>query len=138
MSAAPDPRDAADDLSFLVGMRLYSVVFVLDHVQLMFDGSRDVPSTLTCCVWPTVETQRAVARHGDVGYADTLASLIPNAVVAASATSGAGIRIEWESAAVVLNPTPDDLVGPEIAMLRDPWSNWWAWRPREDVFSHLG
>ena len=58
MSAAPDPRDAADDLSFLVGMRLYSVVFVMDHVQLMFDGSRDFPSTLTCYVWPTVETQR--------------------------------------------------------------------------------
>lgn len=137
MNAAPDPRGAADDVSSLVGMRLCSVVFVMDYLQLMFDGSPGSASTLTCYVWPTVETPRGVARQGDVGYADTLASLIPNAVVATAATPIAGIRIEWQSGALVLNPTPDELAGPEIATLRDLGSNWRVWRPGEDVFSHL-
>lgn len=136
MSAAPDPS-TADDLSFLVGMRLYSIAFVMDYAQLMFDGSPDTRATLNCDVWPTVETARGVTRHGDLGYADALVSLIPGDVVAASVAAGAGLRVELESGAVVLNPTRDEVVGPEIAMLSGIDGRWRVWRPGEDAFGHL-
>lgn len=136
MNAAPDPS-TADDLSFLVGMRLYSVVFVMDYAQLLFDGSPDTGATLTCHVRPTVETSHGATRPGDLGYADALVSLIPGDVVAASVTTGAGLRVELASGAVVLNPTRDEVVGPEIAMLSGIDGRWWVWRPGEDGFDHL-
>jgi len=138
MSATPDPRDATADLSSLVGMRLSSVVFVMDYAQLELDGAPQRRATLTCYVWPTVETSDGVARHGDVGYSDRLVSLIPGDVVAASAAEGAGLRIELGSGAIVLDPTRDELTGPEIAMLSGADGSSWVWRPGEDVFSHLG
>lgn len=138
MSAAPDLPDAAVDLLSLVGMRLYSAVFVIDYVQLLFDGSPDTRSTLTCDVWPTIETSQGDARHGDPGYADALVSLIPSDVVAASVTSGSGLRIELGAGAVVLNPTRDEITGPEIAMLRGTGDAWRVWRPGEGEFADLG
>lgn len=42
---------ANDLLSRLVGFRLYSVQFVMDYVQLRFDGATSDMPVLNCDVW---------------------------------------------------------------------------------------
>jgi hypothetical protein len=58
MSAEPAAYVPNSLLGRLVGFRLYSVQFVMDYVQLRFDGpSADMP-VLNYDVWPVVETDR--------------------------------------------------------------------------------
>ena len=140
MTAAPESPDASDALSSLVHGRLNSVTFVMDHVQLTFDGMQDqgpLHPVLTCWAWPTLETGGRVLRHGEADYTDALVSLVPSEVLAASAAFGRGVRIELESGVLVLDPTLDELTGPEIAMLRGPEGRLQVWRPGEDEFTDL-
>jgi hypothetical protein len=46
----------------LVGFRLYSVHFVLDYVQLHFDGPAEDSPVLNCDVLPVVETSAGLIR----------------------------------------------------------------------------
>jgi len=69
-------------LSRLVGFRLFSVQFVMDYVQLRFDGPTEDLPVLNCDVLPSVESEGRVWRDGDVGYADALCGLIPGTVLA--------------------------------------------------------
>ncbi|QIS11579.1 hypothetical protein [Nocardia arthritidis] len=126
-------------LSRLVGCRLFSVVFVMDYVQLCFDSdaTEDRP-ILTCDVFPVVHTESAQLREGEIGYADALRAFIPGQVVATAEAFEVGLRVEFSNGAIVLRPTYDELVGPEIATLSGFVDRaWMGWRPGEDVFEYL-
>ncbi len=127
-----------DLLGRLVGCRLYSVQFVLDYVQLRFDGpTRDEP-VLNCDVMPVVVTQGRRVAPGQVGYADALISLIASDVVTAAEEAAHGLRLEFAGGAIVLHPHLDDLTGPEIAMLSGfEDGRWMCWRPGEEAFEYL-
>jgi hypothetical protein len=71
-------------LGRLVGFRLYSVQFVMDYVQLRFDGPTEDMPVLNCNVMPAVEGRAGLIRSGQVGYADALTALIPSEVAAMS------------------------------------------------------
>jgi hypothetical protein len=122
----------------LVGCRLYSVEFVMDYIQLRFDNVARGQLTLNCYVMPKVERAAEVMRDGDVGYGDAVRALIPGHVRAANDACEAGLRIELDTGSLVLNPSPDELVGPEIAFLFgfDDHSSM-VWRPGEHPFAHL-
>ena len=125
-------------LGRLVGCRLYSVQFVMDYVQLRFDGSaKDMP-VLNCDVMPAVERGIDTIADGQTGYADALRSLIPSVVRQTREETGVGLRIEFDDGAIVLHPARDDLVGPEIALLQGfEDRRWMCWRPGEDSFEDL-
>lgn len=126
-------------LSRLVGFRLYSVQFVMDYVQLRFDGPTEDMPVLNCDVMPAVETPAGVIVPGDPGYADKLVALIPDEVVRTSEATASGLRIEFPSGTVVLHPKADELVGPEIALLGGfADGQWMCWRPGEESFEDLG
>jgi len=125
-------------LGRLVGFRLYSVQFVMDYVQLRFDGpTKDMP-VLNCEVMPAVETPAGMVVTGQLGYADALTALIPSEVVATSEATGSGLRIEFDARAIVLHPRFDEYTGPEIAVL-DGFQDgqWMCWRPGEESFEDL-
>ncbi len=126
-------------LSRLVGLRLFSVQFVLDYVQLRFDGaSGDLP-VLNCDVMPRVERGGGTITAGQIGYADALRGLIPGVVRQTREETGHGLRVEFDGAAIVVHPNPDDLVGPEIALLHGfEDRRWMCWRPGEASFEDLG
>lgn len=125
-------------LSRLVGFRLYSVQFVMDYVQLRFDGPTDDMPFLNCDVMPVIETQAGAIGFGELGYTDALVALIPEEVVRATEATGGGLRIEFSSGTVVLHPRFDDLVGPEIAYLSGfTDGQWMCWRPGEESFEDL-
>jgi hypothetical protein len=125
-------------LGRLVGFRLYSVEFVMDYVQLRFDGpSADMP-VLNCDVMPMVEQGDRSVIEGHLGYADALRNLIPRVVRRTREETGTGLRIEFDDGAIVINPTFDALVGPEIALLQGFEDGaWMCWRPGEESFENL-
>lgn len=125
-------------LGRLVGFRLYSVQFVMDYVQLRFDGPTEDMPVLNCDEMPVVETGTGRWSSANRGYADALRALIPGDVVATSEATGSGLRIEFETGTIGLHPLLDELTGPEIALL-DGFEDgqWMCWRPGEDSFEDL-
>ncbi|WP_328387424.1 hypothetical protein [Nocardia sp. NBC_00416] len=125
-------------LGRLVGFRLYSVQFVMDYVQLHFDGpSQDMP-VLNCDVMPVVVISGRSFTDGLPGYAQALRSLISGTVMHTEEAGGIGLRIELDNGSVVVNPALAELVGPEIAMLNGFTDrHWMCWRPGEDSFEDL-
>jgi hypothetical protein len=125
-------------LGRLVGFRLYSVQFVMDYVQLRFDGPTEDMPVLNCDVLPVVEAPAGLIAPGQVGYADALRALIPGQVVTTVEETSRGLRIEFDEGAICLHPDSDDVLGPEIALLtgfKD--GRWMCWRPGEDSFEDL-
>ncbi|MFI5897817.1 hypothetical protein ACIA5D_47820 [Actinoplanes sp. NPDC051513] len=125
-------------LSRLVGFRLYSIEFVMDYVQLRFDGPTEDMPVLNCDVLPAVEMPTSVMTPGQVGWADALRALIPGHVVATAEGTGQGLRIEFEQGAVRLHPDIHDVTGPEIALLTGfVDGRWMCWRPGEESFEDV-
>jgi hypothetical protein len=125
-------------LGRLVGFRLYSVQFVMDYVQLRFDGPTEDMPVLNCDVMPAVATPAGLITPGQVGYADALRAFIPSRVVATSEQTGRGLRIRFDEGAILVHPDFDDYAGPEIALL-DGFTDgqWMCWRPGEESFEDL-
>ena len=135
-----DSADASSALlSRLVGVRLYAVTFVVnDYVQLQFEGEPSGPPvTFNVDVWPTIEYEARTWREPDLGYADAMRKLTPGTVQSTVDRVGAGIRIELDTGAVVIDPTIDE-VYVEIGYLSGFADGAWAvWRPGEGCFAHL-
>ena len=122
-------------LAALVSEELGSVVFVNGHVQLDFGNAR-----FTAYVWPKVTVGGVTRDFGDQGYRDALCALITHEVTSTEESPEAGLVIRFGLGEVVTNPEPQDLAGPEIAMLQvheDAFRDYSlaVWRPGEDVFA---
>lgn len=115
-------------LSGLVGLELSSVVFVADYLQLDFGGP-----CLSVYVWPQVVSANHIRGLGDPGYRDALCDLIGRRVTHAGEPQ-AGLMIAFDGGRLVIAPTPDEVTGAEIAMLRG-LAEWMVWRPGETPFT---
>jgi hypothetical protein len=127
-------------LGRLVGRELESVCFYANHAEFIFEGDPNATGyvRLNCDVWPVVEVDGTVHHESDVGYADALRHLIPQEVTATTEAGGSGLCVHFASGRILINPTTEDLVGPEIAMLSGFEDNgWMVWRPGEDSFENL-
>lgn len=139
MPGDPTPAYVPNELlGRLVGCRLFSVQFVMDYVQLRFDGSAEDMPVLNCDVLPSVERGTTTLRTEDAGYADALRGLISSVVRQTYEATGVGLRIEFDVGAIALHPSRDELVGPEIALLQGfEDGTWMCWRPGEESFEDL-
>ena len=122
-------------LAELVEETLSSVVFVMDYVQLDFNGSR-----FTAFVWPVATIGNESLNFGDRGYRDAICAFITHEVISTEETAEVGLVINFGLGSIVTNPEPHELTGPEIAMLNiyDPMHQTTrldVWRPGEDVFA---
>ncbi|WP_380164698.1 hypothetical protein [Jannaschia sp. R86511] len=125
-------------LGRLVGFRLYSVQFVMDYVQLRFDGPTHDEPVLNCDVMPVVETEHGRVAPGATGYADALVALIEDSVVETAEAWGQGLRLQLTRGTLVVLPSVHDLEGPEIALLQGfQDERWMCWRPGEEAFEHM-
>lgn len=131
--------DGSGLLARLIGFRLYSVVFVMDYVQLCFDGDHpeDRP-VFNCYVWPVIDMSSHTVADGEIGYADGYRSLIPRHVTGTSVGEQGGLRLEFGNATLILRPAMAEIVGAEIARLSGfADGRWTAWRPGEPPFKYL-
>jgi hypothetical protein len=125
-------------LGRLVGFRLYSVQFVMDYVQLRFDGPTNETPVLTCDVLPTVILAGQRFSQTGAGWAGALRGLITQDVITTHEETGIGIKVDFDTGSIQLHPIRSELVGPEIAMLNGfEDRSWMVWRPGEDAFEDL-
>lgn len=108
MTAGYQPNEL---LGRLVGLRLYSVQFVLDYLQLYFDGPTPDMPILNCDVMLAVTLSGHTFTNGNPRYADALRSLISGTVVRTEEATGIGLRIELDNGTVAPHPTLAEIDG---------------------------
>ena len=93
MTASDKPAttwlDRNHGLLRIVGTRLTSVQFMLDHLVLVFEDK----GTLTTRVWPDIVNRDEALTYGQPGYRDRLCALIRRMVTGAAIDSSDTIRI---------------------------------------------
>lgn len=126
----------SDALERLPGAELAAVWFVRDYLQLIFEHAHGDMS-LQCWVWPVVVRDSAQVHHGMLSYRDEVCAAIGLSV--AQISTGRGVVIHFPDRSFSLDPSLEDVAGPEIAMLHtlDRIGDAIVWRPGEDSFRHL-
>lgn len=116
--------DTDKPLDVLVGKQLSAVTFVMDYVQLSFDGP-----VLTAITQPMVTAGGISFRWGQAGYRDRLCERITHIVRTASIVEGKEICIEFDDGSTAtVSLHKEDLRGysDEAATLRYD-SHLWVW-----------
>ena len=110
-------------LNVLLGEQLSSVIFVMDYLQLDFDGNR-----FTLNVWPQMTIGDSTYRFGETSYRDHLCSLIAQIVKQATGEDKQHLAIIFESGdkiMVPLNESNPALNTSEIAVFTDVNGHWY-------------
>ena len=107
----------------LVGEKLSSVIFVLDYLQLDFDGKR-----FTAYAWPVVIETNRRKKFGDSGYRDALCSLIAR-VVAAVENRVTVLRVGFSNGSALEFDIEEDESGREKLIFEETGDYKWAYWP---------
>ncbi|WP_139230965.1 hypothetical protein [Microbacterium sp. cf046] len=129
-------QPARDETRDLVGRRLYSVVFVEDYIQLLFDPDPDqdgAPPHLDFFVLPTVVLAQSSFAPTDERWARALTALIGSTVLAFRTSPEAGLELRLDTGTVSLQANPEFDAAVEVALL-DVHGTWDVWRPGERPF----
>ena len=108
----------------------------MDHVQLIFGADK----SLSCFVWPRIETHHQAFTISTPRYRDALCAFLTINVTAVAEDPTIGLAVEFSTGRIVIAPSSADLTGPEIAMFHDIPStnrNWKVWEPGDNVFPQL-
>jgi hypothetical protein len=117
----PPKLTLADGLAKLVGRRMSSVTFVMDYVQLAFDGHG-----LNAYTLPTITHGSERNAWGQLGYRDALCAPIGLIVESASADEHQ-VSITFEGGATIsISLRKDDYRGPEALELHLNDGQWWV------------
>jgi len=110
-------------LEMIVGEFMSSVEFVMDYVQLHFNGS-----ALTSFVSPQVHDHGQVFRETEPGYRDTICGLIGAVVTDTEIRLEDVLRITFaDSRSITVPLRAEDAVGPECAYFVSATGRWWFW-----------
>jgi len=115
-----DIQWAQEALQIIVGQRLTSVEFVMDYIQLRFDGP-----VLTVLSPVTVTTDELEIRSGEAGFRDCLCERIAARVTSARIVPHEALQLEFEDEArirISLRPADYDVE----AVLFNSDSTWWS------------
>ena len=109
-------------LDILVGEKLSAVTFVLDYLQVDFDGNQ-----FTFYIWPTVFVEGEKYEFGEMFYRDKLCSLIAKVVLSATYFDKDALEINFGNSDMLrlsLDPTNPDIVA-EKAIFTDVEGKWY-------------
>jgi hypothetical protein len=84
------------DLQFFVGEPLNAVSFVMDYVELHFNGSY-----LRCLTPPTIIRHSAAVTFPDTGSRDAICGLIGSEVRQIAAEDGGELRVHFDDGTIV-------------------------------------
>jgi hypothetical protein len=105
----------------IVGKPLAAVIFIMDYIQLQFDGGL----ILTAVTLPTVEVAGRVVSFGEQEYRDELCARIGKVPTDATARGGEEIKIVFsDGSKVSISLRPEDRRGAEAAILGDGSRTW--------------
>jgi hypothetical protein len=109
-------------LDILIGEKLSSVIFVMDYLQIDFDGNR-----FTFNIWPEITVDRIDYRFGDQFYRDKLCSLIAKIVSETILIENDKMEIKFDDSNKLylsLDPTNLEITTPEIVDFVDTNGRW--------------
>jgi hypothetical protein len=110
-------------LEMIVGEFMNSVEFVMDHVQLGFNGS-----ALTSYVCPRVHDHGQVFQESQPGYRDAICALIGTVVSSTEVREEDVLRITFEdNRSITVSLRAQDAIGPECAYFISASGRWWFW-----------
>jgi hypothetical protein len=116
-------KEGKEFLNILVGEKLSSVTFVMNYLQLDFDGNQ-----FTCYVWPVVINGGKEYHFGEPDYRNSLCSLIAQVVKQTSGEEKKFFTLEFENGArltVSLDPNKFEVFG-ELVHFTDQDGNWYV------------
>lgn len=106
----------------LVGRQLSSVEFVMDYLQLRFDGV-----TLTILTPIDVYKNGGKNSFGEPGFRDELCSLITRKVISTELKLGEIVKIDFDgNASIQISLQEKDYTGPEAIKFDIGPSEWWV------------
>ncbi len=111
--------------NILIGEKLSSVTFVMDYLQVDFDGNK-----FTIYVWPIVTVENIDFKFGDTSYRDKLCSMITKVVMDVTIVDNKEIVINFDNndrIFISLDPDNPDIVG-EIATFTDVNDKWYVFQ----------
>lgn len=110
-------------LERIVGEFMSSVEFVMDYVQLGFNGS-----TLTSFVCPQVHDHGQIFRETEPGYRDTLCSLIGMVVADTETREYEELKITFnDGRSISVSLRAENAAGPEFAYFTSVSGRSWSW-----------
>jgi hypothetical protein len=101
----------------IFGCRLSSVIFVMDYLQLDFDGN-----VFTLNIWPKINIKNKTITISDRDFRNELCSLITHTVEGFSFVADLYIEIRMNNESKItipLNPDNPEIVTPEILTYRN-------------------
>lgn len=107
----------------LIGEKLSSVTFVMDYLQIDFDGNR-----FTFNIWPLITVDNVGYKFGDALYRDMLCSLIARIVSKVTLVENEKIVIEFgskDNLYLLLDANEKEIINPEIAHFTDAKGRWY-------------
>ena len=115
----------SNDLNILIGEKLSSVIFVMDYLQIDFDGNR-----FTFNVWPKIMVQGTLTEFGSFEYRNILCSLIGSKISQVELIEYVHLRLTFtnkDTITVSLDPTNQEIICPEIINFSDTKNNLYVW-----------
>ena len=109
----------------LVGEKLSSVTFVLDYLQLDFDGNG-----FTMFIWPVIISENEKAVFGEGQYRNKLCALIAKVVTRIAYVEDVFLHIVFDEANQIkwpINPDNPDIIA-EIGIYRNTEEEWFIFQ----------
>jgi hypothetical protein len=111
-------------LDILIGEKLSSVTFVMDYLQMDFDGNR-----FTFNIWPIITVDSIDFKLGDALYRDKICSLIAKNVSGVTLIDNEKMVIVFDDKSKLhlsLDPNNPEITIPEIAHFTDANDKWYV------------
>ncbi len=113
-------------LDILIGEKVSSVTFVMNYLQIDFEGNR-----FTFNIWPMITVDNIDFKFGDTLYRDKLCSLIFKIVSGIELIDNEKLIIAFDESNRIylsLDPNNPEISGPEIAYFSDINKNFYVFQ----------
>ena len=120
MTHTEQDRTLADGLRKLIGSKLSSIEFVMDYVQLRYDGP-----TLTAYTTPTVVRDNDKYAWGGSGYRDALCDQISHELRQVEVDEQVRLTFD-DGVSVLISLRDEDYTGPESLHFSLDKDHWWV------------
>lgn len=102
----------------LKGKSISAIVFVLDYLQIQFDGS-----ILTFLDYPKVEVSNNIFSFGESEYRNKICEFIGKSVSAVHYVENDIFSLSFDSAKIYCSINPEDYTSPEMIIFDDGKGN---------------
>ncbi len=102
----------SNELEVLSGIRLDAIVFVMDYLQIQFDGG-----VATYLQFPDVTVRDRTYSYGDQDYRNVLCEFILSIVASVDYEDDVSFCLNFEKGKICVSLAPDRYIYPEMVLI---------------------